>query len=45
MSRPLRVEFPRALYHIISRGNNRGDIVWDDTDREKRLEWLDRVVE
>ncbi len=45
MSRPLRIEFPRALYHIISRGNNRGDIVLDDADREKRLEWLARVAE
>lgn len=45
MSRPLRIEFPHALYHVISRGNNRGDIVWDDADRQKRLEWLGRAVE
>jgi hypothetical protein len=45
MARPLRIEFPGALYHVISRGNERQDIVRDDTDREKRLDWLRRTVE
>jgi len=45
MSRPLRIEFSGALYHVMSRGNERGDIVRDDRDRQKRLDWLQRTVE
>lgn len=45
MARPLRVEFAGALYHVISRGNERKPIVRDDADREKRLDWLRRTVE
>ena len=45
MARPLRIEFAGALYHVISRGNERKPIVRDDLDREKRLDWLRRTVE
>jgi len=45
MTRPLRMEFPGALYHVMSRGNERRDIVRDDAEREKRLDWLRRTVE
>jgi REP element-mobilizing transposase RayT len=45
MARPLRIEFPGALYHVMSRGNERRAIVRDDTDRSKRLDWLRRTVE
>jgi len=44
MARPLRIEFPGALYHVMSRGNERQDIVRDEADCEKRLEWLERTV-
>ena len=37
MSRPLRIEFPGALYHVTSRGNRREDIFVDDTDRARLL--------
>ncbi len=37
MSRPLRIEFPGALYHVTSRGNRREDIFADDTDRARLL--------
>jgi len=37
MSRPLRIEFPRALYHVTSRGDRREDIFLDDTDRARFL--------
>ena len=37
MSRPLRIEFPGALYHVTSRGNRREDIFADDTDRARFL--------
>ena len=33
MARPLRIQFAGALYHVISRGNERRAIVLDDADR------------
>ena len=39
-----RIEFPGGLHHVISRGDNRRRIVWDDADRRRRLDWLARVV-
>ena len=45
MSRPLRIEIPGGLYHVMSRGNERRRIVRDDADRSKRVEWLRRTVE
>ena len=45
MARPLRIEFAGAIYHVMSRGNARQEIVLDDADREKRLDWLRRTVE
>lgn len=40
MSRPLRIEFAGALYHVTSRGDGREDIFLDDGDREIFLEVL-----
>lgn len=37
MGRPLRIEYPGALYHVTSRGNERKDIFIDDPDRKKFL--------
>jgi len=37
MSRPLRIEFPGALYHVTARGDRREDIFVDDTDRARLL--------
>jgi len=45
MARPLRLEFPGALWHVTSRGNERAAIVRDDHDRERFLATLARVVE
>ncbi len=45
MARPLRIEFPQALYHITSRGNRREDIYLDDHDRETFLQVLAQVYE
>lgn len=42
MSRPLRVQYLGALYHVIARGNAKQKIFLDDTDRRgflKRLEY------
>ena len=38
MARPLRIEFPGAVYHITSRGNERKAIFRDDQDRKMFLE-------
>ena len=45
MSRPLRIEFPGAVYHITSRGNARQDIFLNDGDRSTFLNILASVVE
>ncbi|MDA3877116.1 MAG: transposase [Halothiobacillus sp.] len=45
MSRPLRIEFSGALYHITSRGDRREDIFVDDTDREDFLEVFAEVCD
>lgn len=45
MSRPLRIEFPGALYHVTARGNRREAIYEDDGDRRLFLEVLGEVVE
>ncbi len=37
MARPLRIEYPGALYHVTSRGNHRQDIFVDNEDRERFL--------
>ena len=33
MSRPIRIEFPNALYHVTARGDWREAIFVDDLDR------------
>lgn len=33
MARPLRIQFPGAVYHITSRGNEKKDVFRDDRDR------------
>lgn len=44
MARPLRLEFPEAVYHVTSRGNARQDIFLDDSDRERFLAILSSTV-
>lgn len=44
MARPLRIEYPGAVYHITSRGNARGKIYKDNNDREAFLEILGSVI-
>ena len=45
MARPLRVEFPGAVYHVTSRGNARKAIYLSDGDRYDFLDVLHRVVQ
>jgi putative transposase len=44
MARPLRIEFPGAIYHVTARGNARSAIFIDDDDRETFLVRLGEVV-
>lgn len=43
MSRPLRIEYPGAVYHITSRGNGRAQIFTDGKDRKVFLNLLKEV--
>jgi len=43
MARPLRIEYPGALYHITSRGNEKKIVFKDDHDRENFLGTLQHV--
>ena len=40
MGRPLRIEYPGALYHLTSRGNERKNVFLEDSDKVKFLEIL-----
>ena len=44
MARPLRIQFPGAIYHIISRGDRKEDIFNDSTDRIIFLKVLETVI-
>lgn len=45
MARPLRIEFPDALYHVTSRGDRREAIFLDDSDRAQFLTLLGEACE
>lgn len=45
MGRPLRIEYPGAVYHITSRGNERRNIYLDDGDRKEFLGILEEYHE
>jgi putative transposase len=45
MARPLRIEFPGAIYHVTSRGNAKQAIFLENEDNHKFLEILSTVVE
>src|SRR5436190_533160 len=40
MSRPLRIQYEGALYHVVSRGDRREAIFLDDADRSEFLRTL-----
>lgn len=44
MARPLRIEYPGAMYHVTSRGNARAAIFENDADRFLFLSILSRTV-
>jgi len=43
MTRPLRIEFDGALYHVTARGDRQANIYEDDDDREQFLSLLKEV--
>ncbi len=45
MARPLRIEYPGALYHVTARGNERRDIFTSNHDRNQFLHVLGKIVE
>jgi len=45
LARPLRIEYPGALYHVTSRGNDKKDIFRSIKDREKFLSYLSSAWE
>ncbi|MBI2474983.1 transposase [Candidatus Uhrbacteria bacterium] len=45
MARPLRIEYPGALYHITTRGDNRKKIFLNDTDRNNFLQNVKTTIE
>lgn len=45
MARPLRLELPGGVYHVISRGNARETVYRDDRDRRRFLAILDQVAD
>jgi REP element-mobilizing transposase RayT len=44
MARPLRVEYPGAIYHVMSRGNGRQRVFRDERDFQRLLEGLESAV-
>ena len=45
MSRPLRIEYPGAWYHVMNRGNNFQKIFLDDADKKQFLKLLGETCE
>jgi putative transposase len=45
MARSLRVEYPRAVYHVTARGNERRRTFRDDVDRRQFMRTLAQAVE
>ena len=45
MARPLRMDYPQTFYHVLSRGNERRDIFYNEGDYLRFLETLGRMVE
>ncbi|MEI6634296.1 MAG: transposase [Chlamydiota bacterium] len=45
MTRPLRIEYPGAWYHVTSRGNERAEIFRDDKDRRRFLQALEESID
>ena len=45
MARPMRLDYPGTLYHVLSRGNEKREIFRDEKDYLKFLDTLGKMVE
>jgi hypothetical protein len=45
MTRAWRIEYEVALYHVFSRGNEKGPIVFDDQDRKMFVDCIGQMTE
>ncbi len=45
MARPLRIQYPGAMYHIISRGIGRMTIFHNEKDWKKFIQFMERVIQ
>jgi putative transposase len=44
MARPLQMDYPATFYHVLSRGNERKEIFYDEKDYLKSLDILGERV-
>ena len=44
MARPLRIEFPGAIYHVMARGNARQALFHGEDDYQRMLSGLEKTV-
>ena len=44
MARPLRIEYPGAIYHVKSRGGQRRSVFQNEDDYRRLLQGLERTV-
>jgi putative transposase len=44
VARPIRLEFPGALYHVMSRGVGGSATFWDDDDRTRLLDGIGTLI-
>ena len=45
MARPLHVQYPGAVYHVVARGNHGQPIFADNPDRKRFLETLEEACQ
>jgi hypothetical protein len=45
MARPLRILIPDGWYDVMSRGNRRASLFWEDTDRRRFLGLVSELAE
>ena len=45
MARPVRLDYPNTFYHVLSRGNERRDIFWEQDDYARFSETVAKMVD
>ena len=45
MARPLRIQYPGAIYHVMARGNGRQLLFHEQADYQRMLDGLAKTVE